>query len=56
MQETLKQELTNGKSRYEKGMELCRQGKVSINGGGLFKVCGYYEVDTDKMDCNCSRQ
>jgi hypothetical protein len=53
MQETLKQDLNNSKSRYEKGMEIYKSGKVSINCDGLFKVCGYYEVDTDKMVCNC---
>ncbi len=53
MQEAIRDELKNSKSRYEKGMELYRQGKESINCDGLFKVCGYYEVDTDKMVCNC---
>lgn len=53
MQETIKQELNGSKARYEKGLELYKQGKVSINGNGLFKVCGYYEVDTEKMTCSC---
>ncbi len=53
MQETIIEELNGSKSRYEKGLELNKQGKVSIKNNGLFKVCGYYEVDTDKMVCNC---
>lgn len=52
-QETIKQDLNRSKSRYEKGMEIYKSGKVSINGDGLFKVCGYYEVDTGKMKCTC---
>jgi hypothetical protein len=26
---------------------------VSIDSNGLFKVCGYYDVDTEKMTCTC---
>ncbi len=53
MQQEIKQELNGSKSRYEKGLELYKQGKVSISSNGLFKVCGYYEVDTEKMVCSC---
>jgi len=52
-QEAIREELNRSKSRYEKGLELYKQGKVSINSNGLFKVCGYYEVDTEKMTCSC---
>jgi len=43
----------NGKSRHDKGMELYKAGKVSIGSNGLFKVSGYYDVDTEKMTCTC---
>ncbi len=36
MQETIGEELNGSKSRYEKGLELYKQGKVSINNNGLF--------------------
>ncbi len=52
-QETIEQELNGSKSRYEKGLELYKQGKVSIGSNGLFKVCGYYEADTERMTCSC---
>jgi hypothetical protein len=48
-----REELNGSKSRYEKGMELYKQGKVSITGDGLFKVSGYYEVNTGTMKCEC---
>ncbi|MGE5443983.1 MAG: hypothetical protein ACM3SR_05185, partial [Ignavibacteriales bacterium] len=43
----------NGKSRHDKGMELYKAGRVSINSNGLFKVSGYYDVDTERMTCTC---
>lgn len=45
--------LKDSKSRYDKGMELYKQGKVRIAPNGLFKVSGYYEADTEKMTCTC---
>ena len=48
-----REELNGSKSRYEKGMELYKQSKVSITGDGLFKVSGFYKVDTGKMQCEC---
>lgn len=46
------QELNGNKSRYEKGLELYREGKVSIGSIGLFKVSGF-EVDTVRMQYEC---
>lgn len=48
-----REELNSSKSRYEKGMELYKQGKVSIGSNGLFTVSGFYEVDIEKMQCGC---
>ena len=53
MQETSKKELNSSKSRYDKGLELYKSGRVSINSNGLFKVSGF-EVDTENMQCECS--
>lgn len=53
MNETTKQELNGSKSRYEKGLELYKAGKVSIGNKGLSKVSGYCDVDTEKMTCTC---
>ncbi len=52
MQEAIRHDLNGSKPRYEKGLELYKQGKVSINSNGLFKVSGF-EVDTEKMQCDC---
>lgn len=41
-----------GKARYERGIELYKQGKVSINSKGYFEVNGY-QVDTEKVKCEC---
>jgi hypothetical protein len=49
---TTKTELEASRSRYDKGMELYKSGRVSINSNGLFKVSGF-EVDTEKMQCEC---
>ena len=40
-------------SRYEKGMELHKSGRVSTGSNGLFKVSDIYEVDTERMACDC---
>jgi hypothetical protein len=46
-------ELKEGNARYEKGMELYKQGKVSITSNGMFKVNGY-EVDLrTPVRCEC---
>ena len=45
--------LERSRSRHDKGMELYKSGKVSIGDNGLFRVSGYYEVDTEKMTCTC---
>jgi hypothetical protein len=47
-----REELNGSKFRYEKGLELYKQGKVSIGSNGLFKVSGF-EVDTGRMKCEC---
>lgn len=49
MQETIREELNS--SRYEKGLELYKEGKVFVSGSG-FKVNGY-QVDIEKMTCDC---
>lgn len=51
MQEAIREDLNGSKSRCEKGLELYKQGKVSINSNGLFKVSGF-EMDTKKMQCD----
>ncbi|MGE5444571.1 MAG: SWIM zinc finger family protein [Ignavibacteriales bacterium] len=43
----------DSKSRYEKGRGLYKSSRVSIGSNGLFKVSGYYEVDTERMTCTC---
>lgn len=45
--------LKDSKSRYEKGKELYKEGKVRVGSNGLFKVSSYYEADTEKMTCTC---
>ncbi len=40
------------KARYEKGMELYRQGRVKIGSRRYFKVNGY-QVDPEKVTCEC---
>jgi hypothetical protein len=49
-----RQELNESRARYEKGLELYKQGKVSIDtsGYGLFRV-NEYLVDTQKVKCGC---
>jgi hypothetical protein len=49
---TANAELKASRSRYDKGMELYKSGRVSIGSNGLFKVSGF-EVDTEKMQCEC---
>ncbi len=41
-----------GKARYEKGMALYKQGKVSIGEDGYYKVNGF-RVDTERVRCEC---
>lgn len=53
MQESTQEKLNGSKSRYSKGLELYKSRKVSIGDKGLFKVSGYYDVDTEKMTCTC---
>ncbi len=51
-QETIKQELNGSESRYEKGLDLYKQGKVFF-AKGMYKVNGY-EVDLrTPVECNC---
>lgn len=45
--------LRESRSRYDKGMELYKEGKVKVGANGLFKVSGYYEADTERMTCTC---
>ncbi len=40
MNETIKQELNGSKSRYEKGLELYKQGKLFF-AKGMYEVNGY---------------
>ncbi|MGE5443921.1 MAG: hypothetical protein ACM3SR_04875 [Ignavibacteriales bacterium] len=47
-----KNDLKSSHSRYDKGMELYKSGRVSIGSNGLFKVSGF-EVDTENMQCEC---
>ncbi len=50
--ETIREELNGSKSRYEKGFELYKQGKVFF-AKGLYKVNGY-EVDLrSPVKCEC---
>lgn len=44
--------LAQGKARYEKGMALYKQGKVSIGSEGYFKVNGF-TVDAERVSCDC---
>jgi hypothetical protein len=46
-------ELKESKTRYEKGMELYKQGRVSVTPNGMFKVNGF-EVDLrTPVRCEC---
>lgn len=45
-------DLKASRSRYDKGLELYKSGRVSIGANGFFKVSGF-EVDTEKMQCEC---
>jgi hypothetical protein len=44
--------LPSDRARYERGLELCRQGRVSIAPNGDFLVNGYL-VDTERVKCEC---
>jgi hypothetical protein len=45
-------DLKASRSRYDKGIELYRSGRLSIGPNGFFKVSGF-EVDTETMQCEC---
>jgi hypothetical protein len=49
---TARTDLKASHSRYDKGMDLYKSGRVSIGANGFFKVSGF-EVDTEKMQCEC---
>jgi hypothetical protein len=49
---TARTDLKASHSRYDKGMDSYKSGRVSIGSNGLFKVSGF-EVDTEKMQCDC---
>jgi hypothetical protein len=49
---TARTHLKASRSRYDKGMDLYKSGRVSIGSNGFFKVSGF-EVDTEKMQCEC---
>jgi hypothetical protein len=49
---TANADLKASRSRYEKGMELYKSGRVCIGSYGFFKVSGF-QVDTEKMECEC---
>jgi uncharacterized C2H2 Zn-finger protein len=52
MQETIREELNGSKARYEKGLELYKEGKVFFS-KGMYKVNGY-EVDLrSPVKCEC---
>ncbi len=49
---TANADLKASRSRYDKGMDLYKSGRVSIGSNGFFRVSGF-QVDTEKMQCEC---
>src|SRR5919108_53874 len=46
-------ELQQSKARYLRGIELYKEGKVSITSNGLYKVNGYRVDLSTPIECEC---